>query len=100
MTERTRIGPASLLEEAPTTVTVGEGRYIVHRTAEGEPRLYSAVCPHQHGRVKVADETTFLCPNHRWEFDAETGECVSGGEGSLTHYDVVVEDGSLYAVGE
>jgi nitrite reductase/ring-hydroxylating ferredoxin subunit len=95
MTDRTRIGPASLLSESPTAVTVDGDRYLVSRGDDGEPRLYSAVCPHQHGRVKVADESTFLCPNHRWQFDPETGECVSGGEGALTSYEVVVSDGDL-----
>lgn len=100
MTQEIPIGPTELLEEAPTTVTIDGTRYILHRDDNGDPVLYSAVCPHQHGRVKVVDESTFLCPNHRWKFDSTTGECVSGGEGSLDAYEVTVVDGELRAIVE
>lgn len=97
MTDATQIGPASLLDEAPTVVTVDGSRYILNRNDSGEPVLYSAVCPHQGGRVKVVDESTFRCPTHRWEFDAETGACIRRGDEPLTSYDVVVDDGTLRA---
>lgn len=98
MTNGISIGAVELLEDAPTTVTIEGSRYILHEDDTGDPILYSAVCPHQHGRVKVIDESTFLCPNHRWEFDADTGVCVSGGDGSLEAYDVIAVDGELRAV--
>lgn len=97
MTDATRIGPVELLDEAPTVVTVDGGRFILNRNEDGGLMLYSAVCPHQGGRVKVADECTFRCPTHRWEFDARTGECVRRGDEPLTAYDIRVVDGELFA---
>lgn len=90
------IGPASLVDDAPVVVKVDQGRYILAER-DGGAVLFSAVCPHQRGRVKVADEGTLRCPNHRWEFDAETGACTSGADASLTEFGVREEDGMLYA---
>ena len=98
MTDATRIGSVDLLEDVPTVVTVEGSRYILALDDDGEPILFSAVCPHQGGRVKVADESTFRCPTHRWEFDGSTGECIRRGEGTLPSYELHVKNGELHAV--
>lgn len=95
MTDETRIGPAELLNEVPTVVVLDGGRFILSRNEDDDPVLYSAVCPHQGGRVMVADESTLRCPTHRWEFDAASGACILRGDEPLTVYDVRVADGSL-----
>lgn len=97
ITKETAIGTANMLESAPTLITVSGERYIISRCGDGTPVLYAAVCPHQRGRVKIVDESTFRCPNHRWEFDAASGECVSGGDRCLDAYDVTVVDGEIRA---
>lgn len=91
----TTIGPTDLLESTPTAVSIDGKQYILSHREDGEPVLYSAICPHQHGRVKVADGSTFRCPNHRWEFDATSGECIRGGNTALDAYDVWVASGEL-----
>lgn len=81
MTDETVIDPADLLESVPTVVTVDGDRFVLSTCESGDPVLYSAVCPHQRGRVKVVNEATLRCPNHRWEFDASSGNRLSGGGG-------------------
>jgi nitrite reductase/ring-hydroxylating ferredoxin subunit len=96
--DRLDLGPASLLAEAPTVVAPdGGGRYVLSTDGD-EPVLYSAVCPHQRGRVRVVDEGTLRCPNHRWTFDATTGACTSGEDASLESVPVERRDGRLYAL--
>ena len=90
------VGPSSLLDEAPVVVEVDGDRYVLVER-DGTPRLFSAVCPHQRGRVKVVDEETLRCPNHRWEFDPETGACTTGEDASLTEVAVQEEEGVLFA---
>jgi nitrite reductase/ring-hydroxylating ferredoxin subunit len=93
----TAIAPAEAVEDAPTIVECDGKRYILSRGEDGGPILYSAVCPHQRGRVRVAGEDRLLCPNHRWEFDALTGECLTVEDERLTERPVEKRDGTLYA---
>lgn len=92
------LGPASLLDTTPTVVSPDAGgRFVLSTDADG-PVLYSAVCPHQRGRVRLSDDETVLCPNHRWTFDATTGACTSGQDASLEPVPIERRDGRLYAV--
>jgi nitrite reductase/ring-hydroxylating ferredoxin subunit len=100
MSDAVPIGSAELLESTPVVVTVEGSRYILSTDVDDEPVLFSAVCPHQHGRVGVRDGGTLRCPNHRWEFDAATGECLRGGDEPLESVPVYVENGQIYAVPE
>lgn len=100
MTDETVIGPVELLESVPVVVTVDGDRFVLSTRENGDPVLYGAVCPHQRGRVRVIDETTLRCPNHRWEFDASTGERLGGEEQSLETYDVTIVGDGLRAVFE
>lgn len=93
----TAIAPAEAVEDAPKVVESEGKRYILGQEEDGQPRLYSAVCPHQRGRVRVASEDRLLCPNHRWEFDARTGDCLTVEDERLTEFDVERRDGTLYA---
>jgi len=93
----TAIAPADLIEDAPTVVECEGKRYILGRREDGRPALYSAVCPHQRGRVRPAGEGLLRCPNHRWEFDAHTGDCLTVEDERLPEFDVEVRDGTLYA---
>ncbi|WP_254533039.1 Rieske (2Fe-2S) protein [Natrinema gelatinilyticum] len=90
------IGPKSLLETTPCQVDVNGGRYLLHERNDSEIALYSAICPHQRGRVKPRDDV-FLCPNHRWKFDPETGECLTGANETLPSVSVQVREDRLYA---
>lgn len=96
MTGTTVIGALDLLEDAPRVVSVDDRRYVLSRNEDGDPVLFSAVCPHQGGRVGVVDQSTLRCPNHRWEFDPHTGD-PTRGHTPLEQYDVTVTDGELRA---
>lgn len=100
MSPEITVGPTDLLKSAPTVVTVEGTRFVLSTDDEDEPVLFSAVCPHQNGRVSVAEGTTLRCPNHRWKFDAQTGTCISGGDSALTAYPVRRVDGELLATVE
>lgn len=95
--EEIEIGSSTLVEKAPVVVDVDGSQYVLS-VRDGELELFSAVCPHQGGRVRVADDETLRCPNHRWKFDAETGKCISGADAALTEIAVEKRDGVLYAV--
>jgi CMP-N-acetylneuraminate monooxygenase len=90
-----QIGPESLLAETPQVVTVEGTRYILNELDDGTVVLYSAVCAHQGGRVMVKDDV-FRCPTHRWEYDPQTGECLTE-DACLDHSTVRQEDGQLVA---
>lgn len=91
------IGPTAMLEDAPLVVVVDGDQYILS-VSDGDPHLFSAVCPHQGGRVTVADEETLQCPNHRWQFDATSGDCISGGDTGLREVPLRERAETLYAV--
>ncbi|WP_435348635.1 Rieske (2Fe-2S) protein [Haloarchaeobius sp. HRN-SO-5] len=96
--EPVELGPVTLLDDLPTVVSPPSGgRFVLSADGDG-PVLFSAVCPHQRGRVRVSDGETLVCPNHRWEFDAETGACTSGQDASLEAVPVERENGTLYAL--
>lgn len=97
-TQRTKLGPDSLLEKTPVGLTVDGTRYILTTRTDGTHVAYTAVCPHQSGRVMVEDETTLICPNHQWEFDAETGACITMPDECLPVSPVQRENGSLYVL--
>jgi CMP-N-acetylneuraminate monooxygenase len=88
-----QIGPESLLAEAPQVVTVEGSRYILNELDDGTVVLYSTVCQHQGGRVMVREDV-FRCPTHRWEYDPETGECLTE-DACLPRTTLRREDGNL-----
>jgi CMP-N-acetylneuraminate monooxygenase len=96
VTGTTVIGPLDLLDDAPSVVSVEDSRYILSQNGDGDPVLFSAVCPHHGASVGVVDESTLRCPNHRWEFDPRTGD-PTRGNAPLEQYDVTITDGELRA---
>ncbi len=78
-------------------VTVGDVAVAVFRTEGGFAAL-GAVCPHEGGPLSdgIVSDRCVTCPLHNWRIDLETGEVVSGGEGSVPAYDLVERDGGLY----
>lgn len=91
------LGSETLLEKTPTVLEVDGKRYILHTRDDGTHVLYTAICPHQRGRVMVDNEEMLLCPNHRWMFNPETGDCTTVPGESLASVPVRIENGKLYA---
>jgi nitrite reductase/ring-hydroxylating ferredoxin subunit len=68
---------------------------------DGRIVAYVNRCTHMGGQVSQCAPERFRCHQHQAEFDARTGERISGQAppGSfLRPIDVVVEDGSVYAL--
>lgn len=93
------VGPDTLVETLPTSVTVDDQPYILDRGVDNEVVLFDAICPHQGGVVRIdGGENQYRCPQHDWTFEPKTGECTNtlGGD-SLNKYAVTRRDGGLYA---
>lgn len=45
--------------------------------AEDTLLAFSTVCPHHGGPVRKTENSHWRCQWHHWEFDAESGECIS-----------------------
>lgn len=55
-------------------------------------------CPHRggslgHGKL---DGKTVICPNHGWQFDITTGECLNNVSGEVDTFEVSVEADEVF----
>ena len=70
---------------------------VLTRTSSGAVHAFSAVCPHQGCNVDRVANGKIDCPCHGSQFDANTGEVVTGPASSgLPPIPVVVREGSIY----
>jgi toluene monooxygenase system ferredoxin subunit len=71
-------GIGDLEKGAMSSFEVGDHEIIVLWPADGEPKAYDGLCPHQ--QLPLADGDfdgrTLVCIAHRWSFDAATGETI------------------------
>lgn len=94
-----------------------EGREITVFNVEGTYRAYTNWCPHQSGPVcegqlsgtweadldeekKInfewgREDEILNCPWHGWEYDVETGKCLSREGIKLPQHEVTVTDGDV-----
>lgn len=80
----------------PYAVSANGVDLVVLRTPRGL-RAFHGVCPHQ-GALLGEGEIEgglLVCRNHRWQFDAETGQR-RGGPECLAHYDLHEEHGEVF----
>jgi Rieske Fe-S protein len=81
-------GGGLVLSDPPIVLTL---------TSSGDVHAFSAVCPHQGCNVDKVANGKIDCPCHGSQFDAETGEVVTGPATSgLPPISVVVQKGSVY----
>jgi nitrite reductase/ring-hydroxylating ferredoxin subunit len=60
---------------------------VLYRTAEGQPRVMDAHCPHLGAHLAVGgrvEEACIRCPFHGWRFDGLTGACEEIPYGDMT----------------
>ena len=70
---------------------------VLTRTSSGDVHAFSAVCTHQGCRVDKVVEGKIDCPCHGSQFDANTGDVVTGpASTALQSIPVVVREGSIY----
>jgi nitrite reductase (NADH) small subunit len=105
-------------EDGGPIVAEIEGREIGVFRIDGEYQAYLNWCPHQaapvcegrtHGQWEASfdrdtletskswreDKPVLNCPWHGWQFDLNTGTCLSDGDISLPTYPVRAEDGDI-----
>ncbi|MFB6300711.1 MAG: Rieske (2Fe-2S) protein [Halobacteriales archaeon] len=95
-----------------------EGREIGIINIDGEYKAFTNWCAHQSGPLFegklsgtakasfdpeslevstewVRDDKVMTCPWHGWEYDVETGECLSRKGISLPEHEVTIRDGKI-----
>lgn len=110
-----KIAAASELRDGDRRIVELKGREICVFNVDDEYFAFLNWCPHQAGPVCEGDLTgtvsanfdrdeltttkswerdseLLVCPWHRWEFDIDTGECLSRGDVVLPSYPVEVDD--------
>lgn len=113
-----KVAEVDELENGDRVVMELEGREIGVFKIEGKYFAYTSWCAHQsgpicEGQVGGTVEATFdrdsrettrewtregqliRCPWHDWEYDLESGECLSKQGIRLPEHDVRVEDGEI-----
>jgi nitrite reductase/ring-hydroxylating ferredoxin subunit len=88
-------GAAALRGNGPHAVSVGGVDLILLR-AKGQARVYQGRCPHQGALLGEGEleGDALVCRNHRWRFDAETGQR-QGGPQCLVACPVVEQNGEI-----
>jgi len=83
-----------------------EEEMVLFRTRSGQARVLSAFCPHLGAHIgeggRVVGETV-RCPFHAWQFDGETGDCVTipycdriPSKARLRAWDVMERNGMIF----
>ncbi len=96
-TDLRRVASERELEgDGPFARSVAEHEIVLLRTPRGQLRAFEGRCPHQGallGEGELVDDQ-LVCRNHRWRFDAESGQR-DGGSQCLRACPVEVRDGSV-----
>jgi cytochrome P450/nitrite reductase/ring-hydroxylating ferredoxin subunit len=88
-------GSGEIIGNGPHALSAGGVDLVLVRTAAGT-RVFGGRCPHQGALLGEGelDGDALVCRNHRWRFDAQTGQR-SGGPQCLTACPVVEEAGAI-----
>jgi CMP-N-acetylneuraminate monooxygenase len=90
------IGPKSILENVPKIIELDKEPYILSKDNNGNPILYSAICPHQHNVVKDLKKDVWRCPSHEWIFNPNSGNCINVPSESLKKIKIEIKENFLY----
>lgn len=91
------LGPKSILQNAPKLIEIEGEPYILTKDHEGNPVLFSAICPHQHNIVKELNDECWRCPTHYWTFDPNSGKSINAPPSALKKFQIKIEKNFLYA---
>lgn len=113
------IGNEEMLDPGEKVTLELEGRDIAVFNVDGELFAYTSWCAHQGGpcgegnitgtyvdssfdrenlqtQLEWGKENKILnCPWHGWEYDIETGECISKKNRRIPSHDVEIRDGNI-----
>lgn len=97
--DRMLVGKLEQLDLGKTRVVeAARGRICVSHH-NGQWRAYSAVCPHQLGKLddaKIQSQGEIVCPWHGYRFDISNGENLDRKCTALTLFKTEIEDDSLF----
>ncbi len=65
---------------------------------DGEVRAIDNECPHQGASLADGwvEDGVVSCPWHCWQFDTESGQCISVEDNDVRAYPIRIEDGVAY----
>lgn len=112
------VAQSDTLEDGDRLLVELQGREVCVFKVDGEIYAYLNWCPHMAGpccegkltgkqeatydrealelkREWTAENRVINCPWHGWQFDLETGECLSRSGNILPSYPVTEEDGEI-----
>lgn len=74
------------------------GKPIAVFNVDGKFHAIGNTCPHRGGSLGdgFLQGKTVTCPMHSWEFDVETGDCVSPGAGCVKTYPVEIQGDGVF----
>ena len=78
------------------------GDIAIFRNNEDEVFAVLDKCPHKGGPLSqgLVFEKTVACPLHGWIINLETGDAMAPDNGSTQKFEVKVEDGTVFLIGE
>jgi len=91
------VGSKKILEHTPKLIELSNEKCILHVDTDGNPKLYSADCPHQHGIVEELSSQVFRCPSHGWTYEPSSGRSINAPQACLRSYKIFLEDDKLFA---
>ena len=98
MAEKVRVGKISNFQEnQPIVVESDKGKIAVFHVGNDFYAISNA-CVHRGGSLgdgTVSGETV-TCPLHAWEFDLETGKCLTTPGESVQKFKVTVENDEVF----
>jgi len=79
-----------------------DGDIAIFRNNEDEVFAVLDKCPHKGGPLSqgLVFEKTVACPLHGWIINLETGDAMAPDNGSTQKFEVKVEDGAVFLIGE
>jgi nitrite reductase (NADH) small subunit len=89
---------AALQPNTSISISAGDVRIVVFRTAGGELHALEDRCPHRGARLSegVVYEGYVACRDHGWSICLKDGLVLPPGQGQARSFSVYTEEGSIF----
>ena len=89
------IKESELAQKNPFTTEIFLNKVLVYKGKDGI-KAYDGRCPHLGNKLPAKCEGSKLtCAVHKWDFDLDSGECMSGGDRDLRAMPCRIENGMV-----